>query len=61
MLRFEKNMSYHDKILTAVMEMGNMSQTTGQPTNTQKQQHINTNLNKNKTPLIQIYTKIITH
>ena len=58
MLRFEKNMSYHDKILTVVMEMGNMSQTTGQPTNTQKQKHINTNQNKN--PLIQIYTKTIT-
>ena len=57
MLRFEKNMSYHDKILTVVMEMGNMSQTTGQPTNTQKQ--INTNQNKNKNPLIQIYTKTI--
>ena len=50
-------MSYHDKILTVIMEMGNMSQTTGQPTNTQKQ--INTNQNKNKNPLIQIYTKTI--
>lgn len=52
-------MSYHDKILTVIMEMGNMSQTTGQPTNTQKQKHINTNQNKNKNPLIQIYTKTI--